>query len=247
MKVSIITVCFNSIATLEDTIHSVLGQSYSNIEYIIIDGASKDGTLGVLNRFADRIKFVSEPDKGLYDAMNKGIAMATGDLIGILNADDIYQDEQVISNIVKSLNDSDAIYGDLVYVDFNDTSKIIRYWKSGVYKENVFKKGWMPPHPTFFVKRKVYQKYGTFNISLRTSADYEIMLRFIHKHKIKLSYYPNIITRMRTGGQSNASLKNRIKANKEDRLAWKLNGLKPGIFTLYAKPLRKLGQFLKKK
>jgi glycosyltransferase involved in cell wall biosynthesis len=247
VKVSIITVCFNSAETIKDTIQSVLTQTYSNIEYIIVDGASKDGTRAILNQFKDKLKFISEPDEGLYDAMNKGIAMATGDLIGILNADDIYQDEKVISNIVGSLNESDAIYGDLVYVDFKNTSKVIRYWKSGGYTENAFRKGWMPPHPTFFVRKEVYQKYGVFNTSLKTSADYEIMLRFIHKNKIKLSYYPSIVTRMRVGGQSNSSLKNRVKANKEDRLAWKLNGLKPGVFTLYAKPLRKLGQFIRKK
>ncbi len=250
MKVSIITISFNAEETISDTIKSVINQDYENIEYIIVDGASKDKTISIIKSFGFSVsKFISEPDKGIYDAMNKGLALATGDVIGILNADDIYADTKVISNVVnRFLEDKvEGLYADLVYVKRDDTNKITRYWRSGNYSKGKFLKGWMPPHPTFFVKREIYEKYGNFNLDLRSAADYEIMLRFIHKHEIKITYLPCIITKMRVGGQSNVSLKNRIKANKEDREAWKINGLKPGFFTLIRKPLSKVGQFFRKK
>ena len=246
-KISIITIAYNSANTIEDTIQSVVNQDYPNVEYIIVDGASKDGTLEIVNRYKDKIAVVvSEPDKGIYDAMNKGVQLATGDIIGILNSDDFYANNQVITSIANTIGDSDAIYADLVYVSQNDTDKIIRKWISGPYKEGAFIKGWMPPHPTFFLRKKIYDKYGVYNLQLKSAADYELMLRMIHKYKIKVAYLPEIITKMRVGGQSNASLKNRIAANKEDRMAWKMNGLKPGLFTLTVKPLRKITQFLKK-
>ncbi len=245
MKVSIITICYNSQETLEDTIQSVLAQDYNNIEYIIIDGASKDGTLKIIDKYKNSISHItSEPDKGIYDAMNKGVKKASGDLIGILNSDDFYSSDTVISDIVKQveLKNSDSIYADLVYVDRNDTDKIVRNWKSGEYKAGQFLKGWMPPHPTFFVKKWVYEKHGLYNTILKSAADYEFMLRVLHKAKISTCYLPEVITKMRLGGESNVSLKNRIRANKEDRTAWKMNGIKPGIFTLIRKPLSKLKQ-----
>ena len=250
MKVSIITVSFNAEETISDTIKSVINQDYENIEYIILDGASKDKTCSIIKSFGFKVaKFISEPDKGIYDAMNKGLALATGDIIGILNADDVYADSNVISKVVNRFQEDkvEGLYADLVYVKRDDTNKITRYWRSGNYSKGKFLKGWMPPHPTFFVKREIYEKYGNFNLGLRSAADYEIMLRFIHKHEIKITYLPCIITKMRVGGQSNVSLKNRIKANKEDREAWKINGLKPGVFTLIRKPLSKVGQFFKRK
>lgn len=249
MKVSIITISFNSAATLEDTIRSVLSQDYPDLEYIIVDGNSTDGTMDIVKRYQSSIaQFISEPDKGIYDGMNKGLKMATGDLIGILNSDDIYEDSKVISDVVHLMESSQSLaaYADLVYVDRLDTSKVTRYWKSGSYKKGAFRKGWMPPHPTFFVRKSVYDRYGYFNLHLKSAADYEIMLRFIHKHGIEPAYLPRVITRMRAGGQSNLSLKNRIKANREDREAWRINGLKPGIFTLIRKPLSKIFQFMKK-
>ena len=249
MKVSIITITFNSEATLKDTIESVINQSYPDIEYIIVDGKSTDKTLSIIDSYKNRIsKVVSEKDNGLYDALNKGIAMATGDLIGIIHSDDFYTNDFVIEKIVKSIedNNADAVYADLYYVDKDDTNKIFRKWKSGNYKHGMFLNGWMPPHPTFFVKRFVYEKYGTFNLNFISAADYELMLRFIHKHKIKLSYLPEFIIKMRVGGKSNVSLKNRIRANNEDKKAWKINGLKPHFYTLYAKPLRKIMQLFKK-
>ncbi|CAG5083845.1 glycosyltransferase family 2 protein [Parvicella tangerina] len=247
MKVSIITIAYNSAETIEDTIKSVVSQDYSDIEYIIIDGGSTDATLEIIDRYKDKIStVVSEPDQGIYDAMNKGVDSATGDLIGILNSDDIYADEKVITDIVKTIGDKEAIYADLVYVDREATDKVTRYWKSGEYKKGAFVKGWMPPHPTFFVRKACYDKYGTYDLRLKSAADYECMLRMIHKHEITLAYLPRVITKMRVGGQSNVTVNNRVKANQEDRLAWELNGLEPKFYTLYLKPLRKVGQFLKK-
>jgi glycosyltransferase involved in cell wall biosynthesis len=249
VKVSIITITFNSEATLKDSIESVVNQSYNDIEYIIVDGKSTDNTLSIIESYKDKIsKVISEKDKGLYDALNKGIALATGDLIGIIHSDDFYINNFVIEKIVKSIeeNNSDAVYADLYYVDKVYTNKIFRKWKSGNYTYGRFINGWMPPHPTFFAKRSCYEKFGSFNLSFVSAADYELMLRFIHKHKIKLAYLPEFIIKMRVGGKSNVSLKNRIRANNEDRKAWIINGLKPKFYTLYAKPLRKIIQLFKR-
>ncbi len=247
MKVSIITVCYNSAKTIEDTIKSVISQSYKDVEYLILDGQSTDNTVEIVNKYQDKIAFISsEKDKGMYDALNKGIEKANGDIIGILNADDFYVDEHVVEKVVAHMEEekSDALYADLYYVEEDDTSKIKRHWVSGKYKEGDFLKGWMPPHPTFFVRKEVYEKYGAFNLDLKSAADYELMLRLIHKHNIKLSYLAEVIVKMRVGGMSNASLKNRLKANREDKKAWEINGLKPKPYTLLFKPLRKLKQFV---
>jgi glycosyltransferase involved in cell wall biosynthesis len=248
MKVTIITVSFNSDKTIADTIQSVLSQDYKDIEYIIIDGLSKDNTINIVNSFGEKIaKFVSEKDKGLYDAMNKGIDLATGEIIGVLNSDDFYANNQVISKIITLFKpEVDAVYADLVYVAAQDKTKIIRTWKSGEYSSGLFLKGWMPPHPTFFVRKSVYTKFGNYTDKLRSAADYELMLRLIHKNKIKVAYLPEVAVHMRTGGVSNASLKNRIKANREDKLAWKMNDLKPAPFTFIRKPLSKITQYFKK-
>jgi len=249
LKVSIITITYNSEPTLKDTIESVINQTYKNIEYILIDGGSTDETLSIIKSYGNKIStLISEKDNGLYDALNKGISLATGDVIGILHSDDFYTNNHVIQHIVSSFSNSpvDAVYADLYYVDKINTNQIHRKWKAGIYKEGMFFNGWMPPHPTFFVKRSIYETYGNFNLNLTSSSDYELMLRFIHKHKIKLAYLPEFIIKMRIGGKSNVTLKNRIKANKEDRLAWKLNNVKPYFYTLYLKPLRKIIQLFKK-
>ena len=249
MKVSIITVCYNSALTIEDTINSVLNQNYTDIEYIIVDGKSKDGTLDIIERYRDNIsKIVSERDQGIYDALNKGIKIASGDVVGILNADDFYIDNSVITSVITKMQDenSDSLYSDLYYVAPNDTNKVIRNWVSGKYNRKQFLYGWMPPHPAFFVKRKAYEKYGNFNLSLKSAADYELMLRFLYKNKLSTCYIPRPLVRMRVGGISNISLANRIRANKEDRKAWKINNIKPFFFTLYFKPLRKIIQFMLK-
>jgi glycosyltransferase len=249
MKVSLITISYNAEETIEDTIQSVLNQSYKNIEYIIIDGKSNDNTLDIIDRYKDRIsKVVSEKDKGLYDAMNKGITHCTGDIIGMLNSDDLLASNDIIENLVKVFTSekTDAVYGDLVYVDREDTKKVKRKWISKKYKKGAFKRGWMPPHPTFYVRKVLYQYYGKFDLRFKTSADYELMLRMIHKHNIKLSYLSEIMVKMRVGGQSNVSIKNRLNANREDKMAWDVNGLKRPLFLSLVKPLSKVGQFLKR-
>lgn len=246
-KISIITVCYNSEKTIEDTILSVINQTYKNLEYIVIDGKSTDNTLAIINKYKENISLiVSEKDNGIYDAINKGINLATGDIVGNLNSDDFYTDNHVIKDVVNQLQHtkSDGLYADLYYVDGKNTNKITRHWKSNEYKKGMFLKGWMPPHPTFFVKKEVYQKYGKFNLEFTSAADYEIMLRFIHKHEISLTYLPRVIVKMRVGGISNASLKNRIRANREDKKAWLVNNLKPHPFTLILKPLSKIKQFV---
>jgi glycosyltransferase involved in cell wall biosynthesis len=247
MKVSIITIAWNSAETIEDTIKSVIAQDYEDLEYIVIDGASKDNTLDIVNKYKDNIAVViSEPDKGIYDAMNKGVKASTGDVIGILNSDDFYADNHVVSDIAALFKSSGAqgVYADLVYVNRTDTDRVLRYWKAGAYKAGMFRKGWMPPHPTFFIQAECYKNYGLYNTELRSAADYELMLRMMHKHKISVAYLNRVITRMRDGGESNVTLKNRIRANKEDRKAWAMNGLKPGLLTLYRKPLSKIKQFI---
>lgn len=249
MKVSIITVCFRAETTIEACIRSVLEQTYSPIEYIIIDGASTDGTLSILQAYEGQIhKVVSEPDRGIYDAMNKGIQLATGDIIGLLNADDVYAHKYAIEHVVNTFIQStaQAVYADLVYMD-ESLQRVTRYWKSGRYHEGDFLLGWMPPHPTFFVKQEVYKQWGLFRTDLKIAADYELMLRFIHKHGIQVAYLPDIIVKMREGGVSNSSLSNRWEALHEDKKAWELNGLKPFFYTHWFKPLRKVTQFFNTK
>lgn len=249
MKCTIITVSYNAVDTIESTINSVLSQDYNDIEYIIIDGHSSDGTKEVIQKYSDRItKWISEKDNGIYDAMNKGIHMATGDIIGILNADDLYANNHTLSNIVSQFiqKNADALYGDLKYVLKNDISKTIRYWKSGEYSQGKFLKGWMPPHPTFFVKKSIYNQFGLYRTDMPSAADYELMLRYIHVNNINVTYYPELITIMREGGVSNKSLLNRWKANRDDLRAWQVNNVKPNTFTLIMKPLSKLIQFVLK-
>jgi glycosyltransferase len=246
MKVSIITVCYNSAVTIESTILSVASQDHKDIEYIIVDGKSTDDTLKIIEKYKSSItKIISEKDDGIYFAINKGIALATGDIIGILHADDLYTSSGIISKIVKEFEEkkTDTVYGDLQYVNREDISKVTRHWKSGEYSDGLFLKGWMPPHPSFFVRKACYDKYGVFNTTLRSAADYEMMLRLLHKHKCNTAYIPEVLVKMRVGGKSNVSIANRIRANREDKKAWLLNDLKPGMFTLIMKPLSKLGQF----
>ena len=249
MTVSIITVVYNAADTVRDCMNSVLGQTYPNVEYIVIDGASTDGTADIVRSYGAKVAyFVSEPDAGIYDAMNKGIRLATGEVIGLLNADDLYRHPDVISRVVATLNQtgSDAVYSDLAYVERSDTSKVLRYWAGGTYRAGHFLWGWMPAHPTLFVRRAVYEQYGLFVTTLRSAADYELMLRFIHRHGIRLSYLRELTVLMRIGGISNQTLRHRLRANREDGEAWRLNGLKPYFFTLWLKPFRKIGQFIRK-
>jgi glycosyltransferase len=246
MKISIITATYNSAATVRDTLESVAAQSHADIEHIIIDGLSKDETLRIVSDFPHVSKSVSERDSGIYDAMNKGIKLASGEIVGILNSDDFYTDIEVLSKVTEIFQATgcEAVYADLQFVDKVDVTKVVRKWKSGHYKPGSFEWGWMPPHPTFFVKKELYDKYGVFNLSLRSAADYELMLRFIHRYKVKLAYIPEVIVKMRMGGVSTSSVSNRLKASREDRAAWEINNLKPNFFTFFLKPVRKLVQYI---
>ena len=248
MKISIITSVYNNASTIEDAIKSVLSQTYTNIEYIVVDGASKDGTTEIIRKYENQIsKFVSEKDKGIYDGLNKGVDLATGDVIAFLHSDDIYENENVIADVVKlfETTNTDSIYGDLVYVDKNDTNKIFRYWKSGEYTFKKLCNGWMPPHPTFFVKREFYEKYGKFDLSYGIAADYDFMLRMLGKYKITTAYLPKVLYKMRVGGASNRSIKNIIQKSQEDIKALKNNGI-GGLHTIILKNLIKIPQFFKK-
>lgn len=248
MKISIITVCFNSAETIGDTIKSVLSQDYKTIEYIIVDGGSTDGTRDILKNYRDQIhKYISEPDDGIYDAMNKGIKLATGDIVGFLNAGDFYANETAILQIATSFqkNDCEVIYADLEYVAKNNPGKTIRRWKSQPYRNGLFKKGWYPPHPTFFAKKSAFDKCGLLDLSFNIGADYELMLRFLKKHGSKSCYIPNVLVKMRTGGKSGKNLWQIIKANIECFHAWKKNDLKVGPFIMLKKPASKLVQYVK--
>ncbi len=246
LKITIITVCFNSIKTIQDTIDSIRTQDYDNIEYIVIDGGSSDGTIDIIKENLDIIDYyISEPDQGIYDAMNKGILVAKGDIIGILNSDDFYPNQFIISNVIKSFKreNCDAVYGDLVYVDEKNTTEIVRYWKAGKYNTTKIKNGWMLPHPTFFVKSLIYKRFDLYNINLKQAADYDMILRLLYKYNIDVVYMPMILVNMRIGGVSNMNLLQRLKANKEDSLAWKNNGLRKPFFLRLRKPLQKVRQF----
>jgi len=247
-RISIITVTYNASDHLRDCLDSVREQDI-DVEHILIDGASTDATLNILDAYKDRLAHViSEKDEGMYDALNKGIGLATGDVIGILNADDFYFSKDTLSRVADAFSDEhvDAVYGDLVYVDRNNTEKVVRAWRSGEYRPRKFYQGWMPPHPTFFVRHRMYQQYGLFNPELGTAADYELMLRMLLKHNIQAAYIPEVLVKMRSGGVSNQSLKNRLKANLMDRKAWTVNDLSPYLWTLWMKPIRKLGQWVNK-
>jgi glycosyltransferase len=225
----------------------VAKQSYANIEHIIIDNCSTDGTLELAERFGHISRIISEKDKGIYDAMNKGIAHATGDIIGILNSDDYLASEQTIANIANEFNEekTQAIYGNLIFVNNNKDHKIHRLWLVGGYNSKLFYNGWMLPHPTFYVRKQVYEKYGSYDDSFRYAADYEMILRLLLKNRIVVTPMREVLVYMLSGGAGNKNLKTRIKVNLEDRRAWRTVGLIPNWYTLYAKPLRKLWQFIR--
>ena len=248
IKISIITAVYNNQAHIGQCISSVLSQTYPNIEYIIVDGKSTDETLDVIKSYEKKIsKWVSEPDKGIYDALNKGIALATGDVIGFLHSDDVFDNPSVIEIIADKFLQTgcDATYGDLVYVSKTDITKIVRYWKSCPFEVKKFRHGWMPPHPTLFMTKEVYNSYGTFDLCYRIASDYELMLRTVGSGQLKCEYIPQIITRMRMGGASNKSLKNIWLKSYEDWQALKRNN-KGGLYTLLLKNISKLEQFFRK-
>ena len=245
-KISVITVCFNAAETIADTIESIRSQSHPNIEYIVVDGGSTDETLEIIARNRDVISvLITGPDNGMYDAANKGINCASGEIVGMLNADDFYADKDVLRDVSNSLaKETHAVYGDLQYVDRKHPQKIKRKWVSGLYARKNFLMGWMPPHPTFFIRKSAYDTYGAFRPDLRSAADYELMLRMLYKHSLEPVYIDRVLVKMRVGGKSNVSIGNRIRANIEDRNAWTMNGLRAAWYTLYLKPLSKISQYL---
>ena len=315
MKISVITAVFNNVGHISSCLESVCSQTWPDIEHIIVDGGSTDGTLDIIKQVAsgelratshrsgERLtphtsrltQFVSERDRGIYDALNKGIRMATGDVIGFLHSDDIYANETVMNRVAETMTESgtDSCYGDLEYVRENSDGaeilgkednrlrgqegerirgekdnrikgaeargnefgitqnsefrtrsfEVVRYWKSGLYEKDLFKKGWMPPHPTFFVRSEVYKKLGVFNTDFRIAADYELMLRFLWKNDISTCYIPEVLVKMRLGGASNRSLGNMIRKSSEDYRAMRMHSV-GGIATLIRKNISKLPQFL---
>lgn len=244
-KITIITACKNAASTIRDCILSVRHQTYAS-EHIVIDGCSTDGTQDLVAKLASPLtKMMSEPDRGLYDGLNKGLKLATGEVVGILHSDDFYAHGSVLEHVAGAFQEGsvDSCYGDLLYVDPGNLQKAVRFWKSGAYRRDRFYWGWMPPHPTFFVRRSIYETYGGFNPDLGTAADYELMLRFLFKHGISAAYLAEVLVVMRAGGLSNRSWKNRLNAHRMDRRAWQINGLHPMPGTLLAKPLSKILQF----
>jgi glycosyltransferase involved in cell wall biosynthesis len=243
--ISVITVVKNGANTISECIKSVSNQSEKH-EHFIVDGDSTDATLEIINdTYSQNVRIISEKDESIYDAMNKGIRKSSGDIIGILNADDLLHDQDVLNRVARVFHNkaTHACYGDLVYVARTNTDRVKRYWRSGKFSPQKMYWGWMPPHPTFFVRRSVYDNYGLFDQSLGSSADYELMLRFLLKYQIAVKYIPKIMVKMRIGGQSNASLKIRLHANSMDRKAWRVNRLTPYPWTILFKPLRKLPQY----
>lgn len=246
MKISVVTAVYNRQATVAATIGSVATQSGADVEYIVVDGMSTDGTGDVIAANAARItRNICEADDGIYDALNKGIRATTGDVIGFLHADDLFHSTDTLSLVHDkfSSGDYDAVYGDLIYVDSAKPNQAIRFWKSGEFDIRRFRRGWMPPHPTVYVRKPIYEKFGMYLTDFGSAADYECMLRLMVKHQIRVGYIPHVMVRMRVGGKSNASLKNRIIANRDDQRAWSVNGLKVPIGLRLTKPLSKLPQY----
>jgi len=246
MKISIITAVFNRASTLEQAILSVQAQSYTNTEHIFIDGLSNDGSIELIRRLKrPQDLLISEKDDGIYDALNKGILLATGDIIGIVHSDDYFSNNHVIRKIANQfcLNDIDGVYGDLDYISKHDDTKILRRWISGEYSQSKLKFGWMPPHPTLFLKREVFEKWGLYDKKLRISGDYEAILRYLSRGNIRLNYIPEVLVKMRVGGESNKSIKKIFQKSKEDLFAIRSNKT-GGVSTLFFKNFRKLAQFL---
>jgi glycosyltransferase involved in cell wall biosynthesis len=244
-KISLITVTRNAQNTLGRCIESVITQNYSNIEYIVIDGASTDDTLQIVSQYKQHINiFVSEPDAGIYDAMNKGIQFATGNIIGILNSDDFFAYKETLSDVAAAFTNENmgVLYGDLNYIKPNGS--IVRKWVSGAYKPGMFNRGWMPPHPTFYCKKTLFEKWGRYDLQYGTAADYELMLRFIHLNKASTHYLNKTMVNMVVGGQSNKSYSNRIKAWGNDYKAMRKNGVKFPLLGVIFKPISKIFQYI---
>jgi glycosyltransferase len=246
MKISVVTAVKNNRDIIGDCIDSVIGQTYKNREHIIIDGGSIDGTVDIIKDYAHHIdKVVSERDKGIYDALNKGIRLATGNVVGFLNADDMFAGYDVLERIAGVFSDRavQGFYGDLEYVSRKDPSRVIRYWRSSPYREGMMFSGWMMPHPTFYVRRSVYETFGLYDDSFRIAGDYQMIIRLLHKYGITVRYLPGVMVRMRCGGISNGNMYNMIIKSLEDMRAWETNGLKAPRLMVAKKILSKVPQF----
>ncbi|MDU8913416.1 glycosyltransferase family 2 protein [Aestuariicoccus sp. MJ-SS9] len=245
MKLSIVTAVYNRLDTISETLDSVAAQNYAEIEHVIQDGGSTDGTIcAIAARQDPRISFVSEHDGGIYDAINRGISRATGDVIGLMHSDDFFPNDQVLARVAHALDDGnvDGVYGDLDYVSAKDTSRIIRRWRSGAYIPEKLAKGWMPPHPTLYLRREVFERHGLYDTSFRIAADYDAMLRYLAKGDIRLAYIPEVLVKMRIGGESNRSLAKILQKSREDYRAIRRNNV-GGLGTLAMKNLSKVQQF----
>lgn len=248
MKVSLITATYNSYPNILDTLDSIQQQIHSAVEWIIIDGGSKDLTKSIIKNTPLISQWISEPDKGIYDALNKGIQRATGEVIGFVHSDDLLASQDVLKSLTEifEATNADGVYGDLLYVNKNNTNEIIRYWKSKPFDRKNLKYGWMPAHPTLFLKREVYKKHGLFDLDFKIAADYDFMLRILKDQELKFEYLPQVITKMRVGGASNKSLNNIIQKSKEDLKAMRKNQI-GGYGTLFFKNIRKINQFIQRK
>lgn len=246
MKVSIITASFNSERTIRDTIQSVLSQSYEDIEYIIIDGNSNDNTKNIISEFSNQIKFISEPDKGIYDAINKGIKLSTGDIVGILNSDDFFPNNEVVKNVANNFknnyNKIDLLYGDISFI--NTHHKVIRHYSAKNFNNKLFRFGLMPPHPSVYIKRSIYLKYGLYITSFKIASDFELLLRYLKINKLRYLYINSTIVYMRLGGVSNSSLKNRFLLNKEILKACTLNSISTNYIIIYCKYIFRVVEYL---
>ena len=245
MKISVITATYNAGATLADCLRSVAAQTHPDVEHWVIDGGSTDGSQAIVEAHRDRLAgFVSEPDRGIYDALNKGIRHASGDAIGFLHADDVYGSDDVLAAVAEAFGDPDvdAVYGDLTYVDRDDVSKVIRYWKAGACSKERLARGWMPPHPTFYVRRSAYERYGGFDTRYRIAADYDSIVRLLFVAGLRTAYIPRVLVRMRLGGISNRSLRTITRKSREDLEIMRRHRL-GHVHTLLRKNLSKLGQF----
>ena len=257
MKISIITATYNSRQYLPDVINSIRQQTYPNIEYIVIDGGSIDGTVEFLRQSNLISRIISEPDKGIYDALNKGINFASGDIIGFLHSDDLFSSSETLQHIVDAFSTSSplgggregasVVYGDLIFIEPKDSDKIVRYWKSQSFKPHLLHRGWMPPHPTIFMRHEVYEKHGFFNIDLKCSADYDYILRVFRDPTLNITYLPEVITKMRVGGVSTKGIKNLINKKKEDYWVLKNNHMPLPLWILLVKNLSKIPQLIFRK
>lgn len=254
MKISLITVTYNSSSTLSTTIQSILSQTYPQIEYIIVDGASKDNTVSIIKeyepQFKGRLRWISEPDKGLYDAMNKGIRMATGEIVGILNSDDFFTSPNIIQKVVDAFHhdtELKAVYGDVHFVSPDNLDKCVRYYSSKVFNRNLMKLGFMPAHPSFYIRKECFEKYGDYKTDYKIAADFEFLLRVIYKNNIKTLYLPIDMVTMRTGGASTSGIESHKRIMKEHLRAFRENEIHTNVCLLSLRYIYKIGEILKNK